>query len=76
MRLVWSGVWWVEHPIVNRGDGGSISPAAVSNLGKFVLSALSEETVKAVSLPGEVDYSTQGAIVQPVVDSKSDSLYL
>ena len=59
-----SGGRAVERRSVNRGDGGSIPPTAVSKLRQFRLPhiclCLSEETLKAggpfylVSMPGEV----------------------
>ena len=59
-----SGGRAVERRTVNRGDGGSIPPTAVSKLRQFPLPhirlCLSEETLKAggpfhlVSMPGEV----------------------
>ena len=68
----------VDRRTVNRGDGGSIPPAAVSKLRQFrsphICLCLSEETLKAggpfylVSVPGEVKDPTQGVNVQPVVD--------
>ena len=74
-----SGGRTVERRTVNRGDGGSISPTAVSILGQFcsphICLCLSEETLKAggsfylVSTPGEVKNLTQGVNVYPVVDS-------
>ena len=52
----------VEHRTVNRGDGGSIPPTAISKLRQFrsphICLCLSEETLKAggpfslVSMPG------------------------
>ena len=67
---VGSGCRLVERRIVNRGDGGSIPPTAVSKLRQFSSShiclCLSEETLKAdgpfylVSMPGEVKDPTQG----------------
>ena len=52
---------------VNRGDGGSIPPAAVSKLRQFHLPhiclCLSEETLKAggpFDLPGDVKDPMQG----------------
>ena len=60
--LVGSGGRVVERRTVNRGDGGSIPPTAVSP--QFCV-CLSEETLKAggpfylVSMPGEVKYPTQ-----------------
>ena len=58
---------------VNRGDGGSIPPTAVSKLRQFRLHhiclCVSEETLKAdghfylVSMPGEVKDPTQGVNV-------------
>ena len=59
-----SGGRVVKRRTVNRGDGGSIPPTAVRNLGNFVHLRLSEETLKAgdpfylVSMPGEVKYHT------------------
>ena len=54
----------VERRTVNRGDGGSIPPTAVSKLRQFrsphMCLCLSEETLKAdgpfylVSMPGEI----------------------
>ena len=58
---------------VNRGDGGSIPPTAVSKLKQFrspyIFLCRSEETLKAggpfylVSMPGEVKNPTQGVNV-------------
>ena len=66
---VGSGGRAVERRTVNRGDGGSIPPAAVSNLRQFrsphICLCLSEETLKAggpfclVPMPGEVKDPTQ-----------------
>ena len=63
----------VERRTVNRGDGGSIPPTAVSKLRQFRLPhiclCLSKETLKAdgslylVSMPWEVKYPTQGVNV-------------
>ena len=63
----------VERWTVNRGDGDSIPPAAVSKLRQFrsphICLCLSEETLKAggpfylVSMPEEVKYPTQGVNV-------------
>ena len=60
----------VERRTVNRGDGGSIPPTAVSKLRQFrsphICPCLSEETLKAggpfylVSMPGEVKDPTRG----------------
>ena len=60
-------------PAVNRGDGGSIPPTAVSKLRQFcpphICLRLSEETLLAsgpfflVSMPGEVKDPTQGVNV-------------
>ena len=56
----------VKRRTVNRGDGGSIPPTAVSKHTQF---RLSEETLKAggpfylVSVPGEVKDPTQGVNV-------------
>ena len=68
-----SGVRAVERRTVNRGDGGSIPPTAVSKLGQFRLPhiclCLSEETLKAsgpfylVSMLGEVKDPKQGVNV-------------
>ena len=68
-----SGGRAVERRTVNRGDGGSIPPTAVSKLGQFrpphICLCLSEETLKAsgpfylVSMPGEVKDPTQGVNV-------------
>ena len=70
---VGSGGRAVEHWTVNRGDGGSIPPTAVSKLRQFrsprVCLCLSEETLKAggpfylVSMAGEVKDPTQGVNV-------------
>ena len=66
----------VERLTVNRGDGGSIPPTAVSRLRQFhsphICLRLSEETLKAggpfylVSMPGQIKDPTQGV---NVVDS-------
>ena len=63
----------VECRSVNRGDGDSIPPTAVSKLRQFrsphICLCLSEETLKAdgpfylVSKPGEVTDPTHGANV-------------
>ena len=63
----------VERRTVNRGDGGSIPPTAVSKLRQFrsrhTCLCLSEEILKAggpfylVYMPGEVKYPTQGVNV-------------
>ena len=63
----------VERRTVNRGDGGSIPPTAVSKLRQFrspyICLCLSEEILKAggpfylVSMPGEVNDPTQGVSV-------------
>ena len=56
----------VERRTVNRRDGGSIAPTAVSKLRQFRFLCLSEETLTAggpfclVSMPGEVYDPTQG----------------
>ena len=65
-----SGGRAVERRTVNRGDGGSMPPTAVSKLRQFlsphICLCLLEETLKAVgplylvSLPGEVNYLIQG----------------
>ena len=69
----------VERPTVNREDGGSISPTAVSRLRQLcsahICLCLSEETLKAggpfylVSMPGEVKDPTHRVNVYTVVDS-------
>ena len=66
---VGSGGRAVEHRTVNRGDGGSIPPTAISKLRQFssphICLCLLEETLKAggpfylVSRPGEVKDPTQ-----------------
>ena len=65
---VGSGGRAVKCRTVNRGDGGSIPPTAVSKLSQFSSPhncCLSEETLKAggpfhlVSMPGEVKDLTQ-----------------
>ena len=70
--VVGSGDSAVERRTVNRGDGGSIPPTAVSKLRQFRsphIACLSEETLKAdgpfclVSMPGEVKDPTQGVNV-------------
>ena len=71
--LVGSGGRAVERRTVNRGDGGSIPPTAVSKLRTFrsphICLCLSEETLNAggpfylVSMPGEVKDPTQGVNV-------------
>ena len=62
----------VERRTVNRGDGGSISLAAILKLRQFchpTFACLSEETLKAdgpfylVSMPEEVKDPTQGVNV-------------
>ena len=63
VTTVGSGGHAVEHWTVNRGDGGSIPPTAVSKFRQFcsphICLCLSEETLKAggpfylVSMPGE-----------------------
>ena len=70
-----SGGRAVERRTVNRGDGGSIPPTAVSKLRQFRLPhiclCLSEETLKGkagdpfylVSMSGEVKDPTQGVNV-------------
>ena len=60
----------VERRTVNRGEDGSIPPAAVMKLKQFhsphICLCLSEETLKAggpfylVSMPGEVKDPTRG----------------
>ena len=62
-----SGGRAVEHQTVNRRDGGSIPPTAVSKLRQF--RSPHEQTLKAggpfylVSMPGEVKNPTQGVNV-------------
>ena len=68
-----SGGRTVECRTVNRGDGGSIPPTAISKLRQFrsphICLCLSEETLKAggpfylVSMPEEVKDHTQGVNV-------------
>ena len=68
-----SGGRAVERRTVNRGDGGSISPTAVSKLRQFgsphICLCFSKETLKAsgpfyvMSMPGEVKYHRQGVNV-------------
>ena len=63
----------VECRTVNRGDGGSIPPAAISKLKQFnpphICLCLSGKTLKAggpfylVSMPGEIMEPTQGVNV-------------
>ena len=75
-----SGGRAVERRTVNRGDGGSIPPTAVSKLRQFrsphICLCLSEETLKAdgsfylVSMPGDVKDPKQGVNVLPVVNSQ------
>ena len=70
---VGSGGHAIERWTVNRGDGGSILPAAISKLRQLrsphICLYLSEETLKAggpfylVSMPGEVKDPTQGVNV-------------
>ena len=65
-----SGGRVVEHWTVNRGDGGSIPPTAVSKLRQFcplhICLCFSEETLKAggpfylVPMPGEVKVPKRG----------------
>ena len=72
-RVNGSGGRAVERRTVNRGDGGSIPPTAVSKLRQFrspnICLCLSEETLKAggpfylVAMPGEVKDPTQGICV-------------
>ena len=71
--VVGSGGRAVERRTVNRGDGGSNPPIAVSKLRQFhsphICVCLSEKTLKAggpfylVSTPGEVKDPTQGVNV-------------
>ena len=65
-----SGGRAVERRTVNRGDGGSIPPTAVSKFRQFLHPILvSEETLKAggpfylVSMSGDVKDPTQGVNV-------------
>ena len=68
-----SGGHVVERRTVNRGDGGSIPPTAVSKLRKFrsphIYLCLSEDKLKAggplylVSMSGEVKDPTQRVII-------------
>ena len=71
--LVQSSGHVVGRRTVNRGDGGSIPPTAVSKLRQFcsplICLCLSEETLKAdgpvylVSMPGEVKDPMRGVNV-------------
>ena len=73
MLLVGSGGCAVERQTVNRGEGGSIPPTAISKLWQFrsphICLCLSEETLKAggpfylVAMPGGVKVPTQGVNV-------------
>ena len=64
-----SGARVVEHRTVNRGDGGSIPPTAISKLRQFrsphICGCLSQEILidggpfYLVSMPGEVKDPTQ-----------------
>ena len=65
-----SGGRAVDRRTVNRGDGGSIPPTAISKLRQFrsphICLCLSEETLRAGGpfyLPGEVKDPTQGVNV-------------
>ena len=68
-----SGGRTVERRTINRGDGGSIPPTAVSKRRQFlpphICLCISEETLKTggpfylVSIPGEVKDPTQGVNV-------------
>ena len=70
VKVVGSGSRAVERRIVNRGDGGSIPPTAVSKLRQFhsprICLCLLEETLNTggpfylVSMPGEVKDPTWG----------------
>ena len=72
MCVVGSGGRAVERRNVNRGDGGSMPPTAVSKLRQFrsprLCLCLSEETLKAggpfylVAMPGEVKHPTEGVM--------------
>ena len=72
-RSVGSAGRTVQRRTVNRGDGGSIPPIAVSKLRQFrsphICLCLSEESLKAggpfylVSMPGEVKDPPQGVNV-------------
>ena len=71
-RRAGSGGRVVKRRTVNRGDGGSIPPTAVSKLRQFrsphICLCLSEETLQAggpfylVSMPGEIKDLTQGCV--------------
>ena len=73
VHSVGSGGRAVKCQTVNRGDGGSIPPTAVSKLRQFrsphICLCFSEETLKAggpfylVSMPGEVNDPTWGKCV-------------
>ena len=69
--VVGSGGCVVEHRTVNRGDGGSIPPTAISKLTQFFslhiyLFFRTQKRLKPggsfylVSMPGEVNDPTQG----------------
>ena len=74
----------VERRTVNRGDGGSITPTAVSKLRQFrsphICLCLSEETLKAggpfylVSKPGEVKYPIQCVTCSGLTNSRGQLL--
>ena len=70
--LVRSGGRAVERRTVNRGDGGSIPPTAVSKLGQFrspCIAYVFRKTLKPsgpfylISMTGEVKDPTQGVNV-------------
>ena len=74
----------VQCQIVNRGDGGSIPPTAISKIRQFpsphICLCLSEETLKAggpfylVSMPGEEKDPTQGVnVVDSHIPEKDNS---
>ena len=70
----------VERWTVNRGDGGSIPPTAISKLRQFrsphICLCLSEETLKAggpfylMSMSGEVKDPTQGVTCSGLTNSR------
>ena len=86
LTSVGSGGHVVEHWTVNRGDGGSIPPTAVSKLRQFrspqVCLCLSEETLKAggpfylVFMPGEIKDPTHGVTCSGLTNSREGHLLL
>ena len=78
-----SGGRAIERRTVNRGDGGSIPPTAVSKLRQFrshhICLCLSEETLKSsgpfylVSVPGEVKDPIREPVVHSLILEKDNS---